>query len=175
MTLVSTSRVALVAAMTLGLSAFAAAAQQTIIVEDAYARAAPPSAPNGAAFMMIRNPLDVPVHLTGVSSDLAARTELHTHIAGDDGVMKMVHVEEGFTIPANGMLHLKRGAEHVMFMGFNEPLKQGETITITFHAEGMDDIPVDIVVDHEREPAEGGMMMDHGTMNQGAAGTMDGM
>lgn len=169
-----TPRTALGAALALGLSAGMALAQASIVVSDAYVRSAPPTGPNAAAFMLIENPLDVPVHLTGVTSDVARKTELHTHIAGADGVMQMVHVDEGFTIPAHGALHLRRGAEHVMFMGLHQPLEQGATITITFQTEGLGDIAVPVVVDHAREDAA--PAMDHGAMGHGAAsGTMPGM
>lgn len=177
MTFVSISRVALGAAMALGVSALAAAAQsaaEPLVIEDAYARVATPQSPNGAIFMMIRNPRDVPVHIAGVTSDLAMKTELHTHIAEGDGVMRMVHVEDGFTVPANGTLHLRRGAEHVMLMGLNAPLVQGATVSLTLLLDGMDDLAVEAVVDNERQD-QVPMMMDHGTMDHGAAGTMDKM
>lgn len=164
MSLHHVTRAALAAALTL--TGTLALAHDHVAIKDAYFRSAPPTAPTGAAFMMIENHRDVPVHLTGVSSDAAARVELHTHREGDNGVMQMIHVEEGFVIPAGETLHLRRGAEHVMFMGLAEPLAQGGTVSVTFTFEDLDDLTVEIPVDHARE--DGGMdhgAMDHGTMH----------
>ena len=93
----------------------AAIAESHIMVHDAYARSSNPKA--GAAFMHIMNNGQETDRLLAVTSDVAARTELHTHKEGVNGVMKMTHVEEGFEIPAGGMHMLKRGGDHVMFLG----------------------------------------------------------
>ena len=60
-----------------------------LMVKDQYARAARPNAPTGAAFMMLMNHSDQDITLMGVSSDVAKRVELHTHIDNGEGVMQM--------------------------------------------------------------------------------------
>ena len=54
-----------------------------------------------------------------------------------DGVMKMQHVD-GIDIPANGTLEMKPGGYHIMLMGLNAPLKEGDEIdlTLTFEKAG---------------------------------------
>lgn len=99
------------AALSLATSALA-----EIEIHDAYARAATPSSKTGAAFMMIRNEGGEADRLLGVASGAAKRVELHTHIE-NDGVMRMVHVEEGFDLPKDGEIAMKRGGNHVMLMG----------------------------------------------------------
>ena len=137
-----------------------------ITIEDAYARSASPTAKSGAAFMMIHNSGEVD-RLVGVSSDAAARTELHTHLEGENGVMRMVHVEEGFELPADGMIAMQRGGKHVMLMGLNAPMEQGATVTVTLTFEKAGDVVVEVPVDVERQD-HGGMNHGHGGMNHGS-------
>lgn len=142
---------------------FALPAAADIMIQDAYARSATKVSKTGAAFFHIMNTGKAD-HLTGVSSDVAPRVELHTHKDMGDGVMKMLHVVEGFDIPAGGMYALKRGGDHVMFMGLPKGLEDGETVSITLHFEHAGDVTVDIPVDNERKPE---MEMDHSNMDHG--------
>lgn len=148
---------ALAATALMTLPAFADEAQ--IKIQDAYARASNTMA--GAAFMQITNHADSSDRLVSATSDISKRVELHTHKETGDGVMKMVHVEEGFEIPAHGTHHLKRGADHVMFMGLNAPLEQGDTVTVTLSFEKAGDITVEIPVDLERQDGHGGKDHKH--------------
>lgn len=137
-----------------------------IIIEDAYARSASPMAKSGAAFMMIKNSGEAD-RLIAASSDAAARTELHTHLEGENGVMRMVHVEEGFELPADGMIAMQRGGKHVMLMGLNAPMEQGATVTVTLTFEKAGDVVVEVPVDLERQD-HGGINHGHGGMNHGS-------
>lgn len=153
---------ATLAAATLALPAMA----QEIHILDTYARSASPSAKTGAAFMLIENIGDADDRLVGASSPAAKMVQLHTHREDAQGVMQMVHVEEGFDLPAGETLVLQRGGHHVMFMGLTEPFEQGKTIPLTLSFEKSGDITLDIPVDLSRKPAEGhGAGQGHGTGN----------
>lgn len=130
--------------------ALATPAMAEIEIKDAYARAAMANAKSGAAFMQITNTGPEEDRLIAASSGIAAKTELHTHIETGDGIMQMVEVEEGFAIPANGTHVLKRGSDHVMFMGLLQPMTGGETVTVTLTFEKAGDITVEIPVDLSR-------------------------
>ncbi|NDR57380.1 copper chaperone PCu(A)C [Aliiruegeria sabulilitoris] len=136
----------------------AAPALAEIEIKDAYARAAMPNAKAGAAFMHIVNTGTEDDRLVGAASGIAGKTELHTHIDDGNGIMKMVHVEEGFPIPAGGMHMLKRGGDHVMFMGLKGPMNDGENVTVTLRFEKAGDVTVEIPIDLQRK--EGEMKMD---------------
>ncbi|GAW36593.1 hypothetical protein RA2_03666 [Roseovarius sp. A-2] len=142
-----------------GLTLAAPAMAQEIHVLDTYARSASPMAKTGAAFMLIENIGDAPDRLIAVKSPAAKKVELHTH-REQDGVMKMMHVEEGFELAAGETLFLQRGGDHVMFMGLTEPFEQGKTIPLTLVFETSGEITLDIPVDLERQPKE-----DHGHGN----------
>ncbi|MDU8942864.1 copper chaperone PCu(A)C [Ovoidimarina sediminis] len=129
----------------------ASAEEAAIRVEDAYVRAARPNAPVGAAFMILVNTGDAPDTLIGAASDAAERVELHTHIADADGIMRMRPVEGGISVPANGSHALKRGGDHVMFMGLREAMEPGGSVTVTLIFETAGEIEVEIPVDLERQ------------------------
>jgi hypothetical protein len=93
-----------------------------------------------------------------VRSEVAKRVELHTHIDKGEGVMQMTQIEGGISIPAGESHMLKRGGDHVMLMGLNDSLVDGETITITFEFENAGDLIVEIPIDSARKPAK---KMDH--------------
>ena len=89
-----------------------------------------------------------------MSKNAPVTVELHTHLEDANGVMRMVEVEDGIAVPAGETHALKRGGDHVMFMGLNQPFVDGETITVTLTFEQAGDMTVEIPIDLER--------MDHG-------------
>ena len=148
----------------LALFPFVASAQ--MMVEDSYARSASAVAVSGAAFLHIMNPSEIDDRLIGASSEVAERVELHTHMQDDAGVMRMVHVEEGFEIPSGEALMMQRGGIHVMLLGLRQPLTQGDEFELTLEFETAEPVTVTVPVDLERQPAHGGM--GHGHMNHGS-------
>ena len=132
-----------------------AAAADGITITDAYAIAASPMAKAGAAFFVIENLTDTDDRLIDARSDVAMKVELHTHIAGDGGMMQMVHVPEGFAVPAGGSHALQRGGDHVMFMGLTRGLAEGDTVAVTLVFEKAGEIEIEVPVDLSRpEPME---------------------
>ncbi|MCF3973679.1 copper chaperone PCu(A)C [Paracoccus salsus] len=130
----------------------AAVAQDPIAVEDAYARSANPV--TGAAFMVLKNSGDTDCRLTGAASDVAERVELHTH-QEVDGVMKMIHVEEGFIVAAHGEHSLARGGDHVMFLGLKAPLNDGDSVPLSLDFGDCGTVEMQVAVDNQRMPRHG--------------------
>ncbi|MBO9478444.1 copper chaperone PCu(A)C [Shimia sp. R11_0] len=144
-------------ALSFALPAFA---QSAITVEDPYARVAGKMAKAGAAFMVIENSGDEDDRLISAASDVAKRTELHTHKENAEGHMQMLHVKEGFVIPAGGTHALARGGDHVMFMGLTQGLDHGDIVNVTLIFEKAGEVALEIPVDLERKA-------DHGAMKHG--------
>lgn len=140
------------------LFALPALAQDGVLVENAYARTMGGLGASGAVFMDITNHADTDDRLIGVTSDVAEKVELHTHKDDGAGVMQMLHVPEGFAIPALGSHALQRGGDHIMLMGLTRALKDGDVISLTLVFEGAGEVVVEAPVDNARKP---GMMMDH--------------
>ena len=150
------------------LIAWPALAHDGVHISDQYARVNGGIGASGAVFLEIENHADVNERLIDASSDIADKVELHTHIASADGVMQMVHVPEGFEIPALQGLSLKRGGHHVMLMGLKKDLKDGDIIHITLVFEHAGKVEIDVPVDNARKPGAMGMM-DHSKMGEHAA------
>jgi copper(I)-binding protein len=115
------------------LTAASAAMAQTnqLEVSNAWARATPAKAENGAAYVTILSPTSD--RLLSASSPVAKKTELHTmEMAGM--VMKMRPLA-GLDIPAGQPVALKPGGEHIMLVGLQQPLREGQSFTLTLNFE----------------------------------------
>jgi copper(I)-binding protein len=153
-----------VAALTFAAPAFA---ESVISIKDPYARVATKMSKSGAAFMVIENTGDEADQLIDARSDVSKVVELHTHKENEQGIMQMLHVPEGFAIPAGGKHMLARGGDHVMFMGLNTGLAHGDVVNVTLVFEKAGEIAVEIPVDLERKPMHGMGQMNHGEMKMG--------
>ncbi|MGH1330991.1 MAG: copper chaperone PCu(A)C [Paracoccaceae bacterium] len=153
----------LILAAGLSFAAFPAFAEITI--ENAYAKAAASAGKSSAAFLEIVNSGPEADRLIDVKSQAAKRVELHTHKDMGEGVMKMMHVPEGFEIGAGETHALARGGDHVMLMGLIAPLEAGETVSITLVFEQAGEITLDVPI----EPVKAPMAGDEGAMKHGAS------
>lgn len=112
----------------------------------------------GGAFMTIANTGTAADRLTGGSTPVAGRVEIHTmEMEGD--VMKMRQLEDGLEIPASGEVTLKPGSFHVMLMDLKQPLKAGETVPLTLTFAGAGTVETQLVVKPAGEMAPA---MSHG-------------
>ena len=117
-----------------------AAPQGQIQIKDAWARATPGKAENGAAYLTIVSPgAD---RLVSLSTPVAKKAQLHT-MTTEGGVMKMRPLA-GLDVPADQPVTLKPGGAHIMLMGLKQPLKPGESfpLTLSFEKAGKRDVTV---------------------------------
>ncbi|MGE5545853.1 MAG: copper chaperone PCu(A)C [Solirubrobacterales bacterium] len=127
-------------------------------IKNAWARATPPKAAAGGAFMTITNTGAADDHLMEAKSDVAKSVELHMHIE-DNGVMKMRPVQS-IGVRAGQTVTMEPGGLHVMFIGLNKPLTQGETIQVTLVFEKAGEVKVPVDVKAVGAPAPAAMMHD---------------
>lgn len=140
-------------------------AHDGVQIENAYARTMGSIGASGAVFLEINNHADVDDRLIDVKSDAAEKAELHTHKDDGNGVMQMVHVPEGFPVPALGNHALQRGGDHVMLMGLTRDLKDGDIVTLTLVFEHAGEVVVEAPVDNARKATgmgHSGHKMKHG-------------
>lgn len=116
-----------------------------INIADGYVLAVSPAAMAGAAFMDITNSGDTDDRLIGAYTDVAKKSEIHTHVM-TDGVMEMRAVDGGLEVPAGGSHLLARGGDHVMLMGLTQPLKAGDIVTLTLIFEHAGEMSVELPV-----------------------------
>ncbi|MCY1127066.1 copper chaperone PCu(A)C [Frigidibacter sp. RF13] len=136
-------------AASLALFATAALAHDGVHIDDPYARFLP-GAKSGAAFFVIENHATVDDRLVAVTSDVAEKTELHTHKMDASGMMQMGPIEGGIAIAAGESHALERGADHVMMMMLTRVPKEGEVIHLTLTFEHAGDVTVEVPVDNHR-------------------------
>ena len=100
-------------------------------VSNAWARATPGKAENGAAYLTILSPTTD--RLVSVSSPVAKKAELHTMSMA--GMVMQMRPLAGLDIPAGRPVTLKPGGEHIMLLGLDRPLQEGESFPLTLNFE----------------------------------------
>ncbi|KLT72548.1 hypothetical protein PL75_07525 [Neisseria arctica] len=103
-----------------------------IEIDDAWARTTVQGMSMGGVFMDIENDGKTDDVLTGGSTPVAEKVEIHTHV-NDNGVMRMREVEGGLALPKGGEVKLKPGGYHVMLMGLKAPLQAGQKFPLTLN------------------------------------------
>ena len=126
------------------LLAGAGTATAEIMVHDAWSRAMPPGHPTGAVYFELENDGQRGDALVGVRTERAPRAELHQTIE-DGGNSRMVHTPR-VRVPAEGGLTFEPGGRHVMLMGLERTLTEGETYTIILELERAGDVAVEVEV-----------------------------
>ncbi len=117
---------------------------------------------NGAVYMVLHNHSDQADELIGASSGIARTVELHKSEVNDQGVMVMLK-QEAIPLPARGEIILQPGGYHIMLIGLNQDLKEGDTFQVVLNFKNGPDIPLQVTV------KGGGMQMeseghhDHGS------------
>ncbi|WP_172959695.1 copper chaperone PCu(A)C [Thiomicrorhabdus aquaedulcis] len=115
-----------------------------IEITEPFAREVPPGAPASASFMTLENISDAPIKIISAQSAVSKVVELHTH-TNDNGVMRMRQIPF-IEVPANGMAFLKPGGLHIMLIEPINPIKQGQTVSVTLTFEDGSQKQVDMPV-----------------------------
>ena len=115
-----------------------------ISVERPWSRELPPVAPNGAAYLRVRNGGVKAVRIVSARSPIAGRVEIHAHEM-DAGVMKMRHLHS-VEVPARGAVSFEPGGLHLMLVGLKEPLVAGTgfPLTLVFQEAGEIEVTVEV-------------------------------
>jgi periplasmic copper chaperone A len=146
-----------------------ATATSTITVDQPWARATAAGAQTGAVYLTLDNKGSTPDRLTGASSDVANKLQIH-EMKVENGVMQMRELAGGLSIPAGGSVVLKPGSYHVMLIGLKKPLTAGEKfpLTLTFEKAGTISVTVPVQAMGAMEDKGGGM----GDMHDNQGGGM---
>jgi len=116
----------------------------TLTIDHPFARATPPGAKSGGAFLVVDNAGKVPDRLLRASSPAAGAVELH-QMAMDNGIMKM-RALSAMDVPPGGRLELKPGGFHLMMIDIKQPFKTGDHVplTLTFEKAGSIDVVLEV-------------------------------
>jgi len=126
-------------------------------ITGAWARASAPMVKNGAAYLTITNHGMNADAVVGVTTDIADRAELHTHLM-HDGVMKMRRIAS-VPVPAHGSAAFKPGGHHIMLFGLKRPLKIGDHLMVVVTFSSGAEKHVDAVV--MKKPGAAKMKHNH--------------
>lgn len=128
---VSTSQTAVAGDITVG----------SLIVENPWARATPKGAKVGAGYLSIFNIGTIGDRLVSAKSDVSERVEIHS-MSMTNGIMKMRRLPDGIAIKSKGLVDLKPGGYHLMFIGLKAPLEKDKSFNVTLTFEKTGDIDV---------------------------------
>lgn len=97
------------------------------------------TAPSGmtAAFVTLTNSTDTAQVLVSASTPVATSVQLHETVE-QGGQMVMREQKDGITVPANGVVVLEPGGQHIMLMDVTTAIKPGDVVpfTLTFASGG---------------------------------------
>jgi len=129
-----------------GLPVLAWAAQPaggSLSVLEPWARATPPGATVGGAFLVIENP-GAADQLLRIESPVSGTVEMH-QTSMKDGMMQMREVKS-LTVPAHGQVRFAPGGLHVMLLGLKHPLVEGQHFPMTLVFQNAGSVKVDVIV-----------------------------
>lgn len=110
-------------------------------IEQAWTRATPVVSPVMGGFVTIANSGDTQDRLLRVETNIAKDVVIH-QMRNENGVLRMRPAKEGLPVPAHGKLELKPGGAHLMLMGVQRHLREGEQFQATLVFEHAGAVPV---------------------------------
>lgn len=113
-------------------------------IETPWARATPPNARTGAAYLTLINQGGAADRLISASSVAAERVELHTHI-NEGGVMRMKAIDAVALAPGE-RVSLRPGGLHVMLIDLKGPLRENTRVPVTLRFAAAGEVTVEIPV-----------------------------
>ena len=141
--------VLIVAAVLAAWTALPAQAEDVTIgglkISAPWARATPKGASVGGGYMKITNTGTAPDRLVGGSTDICRRFEVH-EMKMEGGVMKMRPLADGIEIKPGQTVTLDPSGYHVMLVGLNKQLMQGDHFKATLEFAKAGKIDVDFTV-----------------------------
>lgn len=121
-------------AASLALTSLPAAADDGVRVAASYALTTGASA---AVYLEVENHTEQEDILLSATTDAAKKVTIHHSAENADGVMRMA--ETTLAVPAQGVLSMQPGRDHIMLMGLTRKLAEGDmiTLTLTFQRAGV--------------------------------------
>lgn len=117
-----------------------------LTIETPWTRATPKGATATAGYMKITNNGTTPDVLLGATTDAAKTAELHETATDDKGVSTMRPLPKGLTINPGETVELKPLGAHLMLMGLDSRLEEGQTLDVQlkFEHAGTVNVPLSV-------------------------------
>jgi copper(I)-binding protein len=123
-------------------------------IKDAYLRTMPPGQSVTAGFMTVMNHGQDNCSITAAASPIAERVEFHEHLY-KDGIMQMRPLA-AVAVNAGETVKFVSGGLHLMFFGVIQPLRTGQTTTLTLQTDHCGDYGLELSIKSLMKS-----MMDH--------------
>lgn len=121
----------------------------SVVVVDPWVRPTPPISNVGAIYMRVRNEGDQPDAVVGVSSARCDVTEIHqTTVANGVASMREATPADLTLGPGQSLIFQPSGLLHVMCLGLDEPVVDGELLTLTVELEQAGPLTVEAVAEN---------------------------
>lgn len=117
---------------------------EPILISNTWMRAGTENR-NSAAFIIIKNNMQVDDTLFSVSSELAKVVEIHETYTKENDIKGMRHVDY-LIIPSKSIVELKPGGFHIMLIGLNKDLQKGESGKVNLHFKLNGQKEIDFIV-----------------------------
>lgn len=112
----------------------------SIVAEAAWIREAPPGGSPLAGYMTLKNIGQESVKLTGVTSPLFARIEIHqSRIEGDVAKMEQ---KNSLTLKSGQSLSLAPGGYHLMLFNPERELRAGDRVSLTLNFKDQEPLTI---------------------------------
>lgn len=115
-------------------------AANSIVVEQPWARATPPGAKTGAAYLTVVNNGTTADRLLGATTPLADKVKFHKE-SEENGVSRMREVP-GVEVGPGAKVTFRPGEMHMMMVGLKQPLKEGQNLPLTLQFEKAGNVAV---------------------------------
>lgn len=124
-----------------------------IEIEHPWSRATVEAVPTGVVYLVMRNPGSTADRLIGVSTPVAKKAELHTHI--QDGELVRMRQIDAIELVSSSTVALEPGGLHIMLLGLKQPLVKGKAfpLTLVFEEAGPVVVQVDVQGTTDLSPA----------------------
>ena len=140
-------------ALILGWGHLAQAAEPSVRVSEAWARATGPNTPVGMAFITLTNSAGEADRLVSAGSPAAAKVEFHRHVHAD-GSMKMQR-QDSIELAPGVTIRFSPGGLHVMLDGLKDRLAAGQSVPLTLTFAKSAPLTVSVTVVAQGAPPPG--------------------
>ena len=136
-----------------------------LVIDNAWTRATPEGAKNGAGYLTITNKGKETDRLTGGTFPDADEVQVH-EMKMDGDRMSMREMKDGLEIKPGDTVTLSPGGYHLMFVGLKKPIVKGSDVkgSLSFAKAGNVDVDFKVEGIGTMKPEEGKMKPDDSKM-----------
>ncbi|PVY79037.1 hypothetical protein C8D92_101243 [Tamilnaduibacter salinus] len=117
-----------------------------ITIGHPWSRATPPGVDKGVGYLTLTNEGQEPITVTGAASPRANSVGIH-ETRMEEGMMTMAPVSNGLTVAPGQTVEFKPKSYHLMLMGLDQPLEEGERVPVTLVFDGAPSRQVELHVE----------------------------